>query len=134
MGCTFYVIAQQLRTRRCVRCTFYLFSGTEPIIETSTHLRVAPLALAYAGLELQLKQADLDPARNFWNAIFDFSSPDDSHKNWRLADVGECSQYLVTFTNGDISGNDLSAFPTVTEAALHAPPLSSGQHAGHRVD
>merc|ERR1712039_699658 len=86
--CTFYIAAQQLRTRHCTRCTFFLYSGTEPIIETSSSLRIAPLALAYSGLAGQMQAAKLDSAQNFWNAIFDFSSPDDCHKNWKLVDVG----------------------------------------------
>merc|ERR1711879_354160 len=107
-----------------------------PIIETSSNLRIAPLALAYPGIAVHLQSARLDPKRNFWNAVFDFSSPDDSHKNWRLADLGECLQYNVSVEAARCGGGrDLSAvisaedslvFPTVTDRVLRAVPLSSG--------
>ena len=35
----FTVACKQLRTRDCVNCTFYLYSKTEPIIETSNGMR-----------------------------------------------------------------------------------------------
>ena len=47
--CTFTLACKQLRTRDCVNCTFYLYSKTEPIIETSTAMRFAPFNGAFEG-------------------------------------------------------------------------------------
>lgn len=35
----FTIACKQLRTRDCTNCTFYLYSKTEPIIETSNGMR-----------------------------------------------------------------------------------------------
>jgi len=140
--CTFYIVAQQLRTRRCTRCVFHLYSATEPVIEASLGLCVAPISLAYPNLAAQMHLAKLDPQRNLWNAIFDFSSPNDSRKNWALAQIGECQQYriLLDGQSGDdpkrgalISDADATTFPTVTSAMLNADPLAGGD-VGTRLD
>lgn len=50
-NCTFTVACKQLRTRDCVDCTFYLYSMTEPVIETSTRMFFAPFNGGYPGQE-----------------------------------------------------------------------------------
>jgi len=133
--CTFYVATQQLRTRRCTRCTFFLYSATEPIIEMSQQLRIAPLALSYPGLATHITRSGFDWERNFWNAIFDFSSPENCRKNWKPVSVGECKQYSIVFEGADeITEADTKMFPAVTAERLAAAPLSSGQGLGARMD
>jgi len=141
--CAFYIVTQQLRTRRCVRCVFHVHSGTEPVIEMSSGLRFAPISLAYPDLAAQMQLAKLDPERNLWNAIFDFSSPSDSRKNWELAKIGECQQYRILLDDqyGDepnrlalISDADATTFPTVTPAVLSADPLAGGDVGTHLGD
>ena len=39
--CEITLACKQLRTRDCTNCTFHLYSKTEPIIETSSGMRVA---------------------------------------------------------------------------------------------
>merc|ERR1712107_54366 len=45
--CIFWLACQQLRTNNCKRCIFYLYSKTEPIIETSEDLSFAPWSARY---------------------------------------------------------------------------------------
>lgn len=133
--CVFYIAAQQLRTRRCNRCTFFLYSSTEPILEASTYLRLAPLAIAYKGLADHMGKASLNPRRNFWNAIFDFSSPGDDKRNWQLAPHRECAQYRIVLECGaGPTVSDSEVFPPVSVVALNAAPLVSGQNVGQRID
>jgi hypothetical protein len=68
-GCTFTIACKQLRTRDCVGCTFYLLCNTEPVIETSTDIAVAPLNACYPGLLEHVAAAGLDPKLNLWFAV-----------------------------------------------------------------
>ena len=47
--CVFTVACKQLRTRDCHRCTIFLYSKTEPVIETSSGLKFGPFNGAYPG-------------------------------------------------------------------------------------
>jgi len=38
-SCTFTIACKQFRTRDCTNCIFYLYSKTEPAIETSNNIR-----------------------------------------------------------------------------------------------
>ena len=60
--CVFYMAAQQLRTNKCKRCTFYLYSKTEPVIEESEELTFAPWAASYPNCAEQFKRSGFDPA------------------------------------------------------------------------
>lgn len=53
--CVFTIACKQLRTRDCHNCTFFLYSKTEPVIELSDGLVVAPFNAAYEGHE-QVRQ------------------------------------------------------------------------------
>lgn len=46
-NCTVVVACQQFRTRDCSGCTFFLFSSTQPVIESSADLRFACYTLDY---------------------------------------------------------------------------------------
>ena len=41
-NCKVTVACKQLRTRDCVNCDIWLYAKTDPIIETSHHMRFAP--------------------------------------------------------------------------------------------
>lgn len=113
-------------------------------------LRFAPLVLAYLGLAQQAWDAGLDPSRNLWNAVFDFSSPGDCKKNWSLAPLSECGQYHIAVDDGGRKGTDIlssseaavhdnlspedgSIFPSPTREVLQAPPLPSGHDPGRLI-
>ena len=84
--CKFTVACKQLRLRDCSRCTFHLFSETDPIIETSSTLVFAPFNAAYKELEAQFKSARLNPKDNHWRQIFDFnpSEEEGDRLNYKL--------------------------------------------------
>lgn len=42
------VASQQFRARDCMNCTFFLFSATQPVIESCSQLRFACYTLDYA--------------------------------------------------------------------------------------
>ncbi|CAE8643101.1 unnamed protein product, partial [Polarella glacialis] len=92
--CTFWIAAQQLRTNNCHRCTFYLYSKTEPIVETSTDLSFAPWSAKFPKCSQQFSQTKFDPQRNFWTAVFDFSG-DKTKSNWRIQPFDEVVELCV---------------------------------------
>ncbi|KAL4103015.1 hypothetical protein PRIC1_006754 [Phytophthora ramorum] len=77
--CTVICAVQQFRTRDCEDVDVYLYSATEPIIETSSRLRFACFPLTYFSLSQQFRQAKFSPWNNKWSEIFDFT-PD--HGGW----------------------------------------------------
>ncbi|GMH65290.1 hypothetical protein TrLO_g12538 [Triparma laevis f. longispina] len=86
---TFTLACKQLRTRDCVNCKFYLYSKTEPIIETSTQMSFAPFNGAFKGHSLVMSSANLQPNHNLWFAVFDFNDEAKTGKNWRLMEQNE---------------------------------------------
>jgi len=58
-NCVFTIACKQLRTRDCVNCTFYLYSKTEPIIETSRGMKFAPFNGAFEGHKAAMERANL---------------------------------------------------------------------------
>ena len=83
-NCIFTVASKQLRTRDCQNCTFNLYCKTEPCIETSTDMKFAPFNGAYQGHRKAMLKADLDPAINKWDAVYDFNDPSETRENWRI--------------------------------------------------
>lgn len=104
-NCVFTIACKQLRTRDCSGCSIYLYSLTDPIIETSQQMSFAPFNGAYCGLERVRKQrscfpfsycsptscvlqhfadARLEPTNNHWSQIYDFNDPDKTGCNWRI--------------------------------------------------
>ena len=45
--CTFYVACRQFRTREVTNCKIFLYSHTQPIIELSHGIEIAPWNVAY---------------------------------------------------------------------------------------
>eukprot|EP00656_Telonema_subtile_P050623 TRINITY_DN6605_c0_g2_i2.p1 TRINITY_DN6605_c0_g2~~TRINITY_DN6605_c0_g2_i2.p1 ORF type:complete len:308 (-),score=41.05 TRINITY_DN6605_c0_g2_i2:41-964(-) len=76
--CVFTIACKQLRTRDCKRCIIFLYSKTDPVIETSSDMTFAPFNGAYPGLGKHFKSASLDPSTNKWANIFDFNKDDDT--------------------------------------------------------
>jgi hypothetical protein len=97
--------SKQLRTRDCSGVSIYLYSLTDPIIETSQQMTFAPFNGAYCGIErvsffnwygswncdllayyvLQnFTDAHLEPANNHWSQVYDFNDPDKTGCNWRI--------------------------------------------------
>ncbi|KAL7686733.1 putative cyclase-associated protein CAP/septum formation inhibitor MinC [Plasmopara halstedii] len=83
-NCVFTIACKQLRTRDCSDCSIYLYSLTDPIIETSQEMTFAPFNGAYCGIERNFADARLEPTNNHWSQVYDFNDPDKSGDNWRI--------------------------------------------------
>eukprot|EP00439_Symbiodinium_sp_Y106_P033342 s5465_g3.t19 len=129
-NCTFWVATKQFRVRECINCTFYLHCHTEPIIESSKDLRVAPFCAEYPGLSQQFREAKFDPTKNFWNAIYDFTGKAES-SNWQIPSLDACEKLIVSF-RGCTDAPDGPA-PELTQALLCADPLVSGESQGQSM-
>ncbi|CAE7290557.1 rp2 [Symbiodinium necroappetens] len=129
-NCTFWVATKQFRVRECINCTFYLHCHTEPIIESSKDLRVAPFCAEYPGLSQQFREAKFDPAKNFWNAIYDFTGKAES-ANWQIPSLDACEKLIVSFEG--CSDSPDGPAPELTQALLCADPLVSGESQGQSM-
>lgn len=129
-NCTFWVATRQLRTRGCTGCSFYLHSHTEPIIEASKELRFAPFAASYAGLADHMAAAKMDPGKNFWNAIYDFTGRADG-ANWRILSLGECRELELHL--GDALGDWQCPSPELSHELLCTAPLTSDETHGQSM-
>ncbi|KAF4034398.1 Tubulin binding cofactor C domain-containing protein [Phytophthora infestans] len=83
-NCVFTIACKQLRTRDCSGCSIYLYSLTDPIIETSQQMTFAPFNGAYCGIERNFTDARLEPANNHWSQLYDFNDPNKTGANWRI--------------------------------------------------
>ncbi|KAG6578169.1 dolichyl-phosphate beta [Phytophthora cinnamomi] len=83
-NCVFTIACKQLRTRDCSSCSIYLYSLTDPIIETSQDITFAPFNGAYCGIERNFTDARLEPTNNHWSQVYDFNDPDKTGCNWRI--------------------------------------------------
>ena len=63
----------QIRVRDCNDLTVFLYSSTDPIIESSKNIKFRPNTLSYSGLESQLLTTGLKDKPNKWNLIYDFN-------------------------------------------------------------
>lgn len=131
--CTLWMAAQQLRTRDCKHCAFYLHSHTEPIIEASDELAFAPWAAHYPLCSSHFQQAGFDSKKNLWNAIFDFSGVT-TRSHWRILPLDELVELSVELdeppNEAKLADNPA---PEITHDMLCAAPVSSGQSCGQGV-
>ncbi|KAE8901442.1 hypothetical protein PF005_g11847 [Phytophthora fragariae] len=88
-NCVFTIACKQLRTRDCSSCSIYLYSLTDPIIETSQQMTFAPFNGAYCGIERNFADARLEPTNNHWSQVYDFNDPDKTGCNWRILKLEE---------------------------------------------
>lgn len=95
--CVITVACKQLRTRDCHRCTFFLYSKTDPVIETSSWLKFAPFNASYPGLTQQFRSANLPPDDDHWLKIFDFNKDDDKvpEPHWLLLEKPAWTEWAV---------------------------------------
>eukprot|EP00928_Gymnodinium_smaydae_P036671 TRINITY_DN255_c0_g7_i1.p1 TRINITY_DN255_c0_g7~~TRINITY_DN255_c0_g7_i1.p1 ORF type:complete len:2183 (-),score=436.61 TRINITY_DN255_c0_g7_i1:285-6833(-) len=132
--CTFWIAAQQLRTRDTLRCKINLYSKTEPIIETSDDLVFSPWSARYPNCIEQFKRAGFDPKRNLWNAIFDFNGvPEKAH--WQISQLEDIEDLSVHLTSEQHPAEREPDGPleVVTYAQLCASPVETGEASGQSV-
>lgn len=133
--CIVWVSCQQLRTRDCKRCTFFLYSKTEPIIESSEDLTFAPWSASYPGCTRHFEMLKFDPRRNMWNALFDFTGKADKC-NFRFLSLDEVMELRVELNESIPWGGGCepdNPVPQITHEALCADPLRSEESCGQGV-
>ncbi|CAE8674458.1 unnamed protein product, partial [Polarella glacialis] len=130
--CVFWMAVQQLRTNNCRRCTFFLYSKTEPIIETSEDLAFAPWTASYPGCRAQFEQTRFDPERNLWNGVFDFTGKI-GQSHWRILQADEVSELVLELDDPPPQVPPDNPIRPVTHEMLCAFPLSSGESCGEGI-
>lgn len=121
-NCTVHVIAQQLRVRGCVDCTFFLWVPTDPVIEASHGLRIGQWHTAYPGLTTHMADAQLNPSDpNKWNQVYDFTPDEDGGEvHWRRV----ANHPLVEMKIAGVDApSDSPLRPTVTTSPSSSPPV-----------
>ena len=87
-NCTFVVAAAQFRTRECKNCRFFLYTSTEPIIETSEKIGMGCYDLTYFNLHSQFEGAGLSVWNNKWSEVYDFTpsagTTNKNSGNWKV--------------------------------------------------
>ncbi|CAM9679754.1 unnamed protein product [Ectocarpus sp. 12 AP-2014] len=106
--CTMVVACQQFRARDCTDCTFFLFSATQPVIESSVGLRFACYTLDYFSLAGQFAAAKLSVWNNKWSQIYNFTGggegdwsclPEGSHhRDFTTRSLPKASRQRVGYT------------------------------------
>ncbi|XP_060576615.1 LOW QUALITY PROTEIN: protein XRP2-like [Ruditapes philippinarum] len=82
-GCKFVVACQQFRLRDCQNLDAFLCCATQPIIESSSRVKLACFTYYYPELAGQFKDAKLSVFNNNWSNIHDFTQ-DDNMKHFTL--------------------------------------------------
>ncbi|CAM9240765.1 unnamed protein product [Chrysoparadoxa australica] len=119
--CVFVAACKQLRTRDCKNCIFYLYSKTEPIIETSTGIKFGQFNGAYKEHAAHLKEANLTTP-NLWFAVFDFNDDHKTGENWSLMEKEEEAPVWRPLDDGAEV-----AVPRVKKGSIAVPTNSDGE-------
>ncbi len=129
-GCTFVIAACQFRTRECSDCTFFLYSSTEPIIETSKNLTIGCYEYGYHALAAQFEKSKLSVWNNKWSEVYDFTpSPGAGNKtsaNWKAMNMSGTSHMDYVKSLSEIDAEGASA---VVPAPCAVPLTYGGQYA-----
>ncbi|CAJ1408311.1 unnamed protein product, partial [Effrenium voratum] len=130
--CVFWIAAQQLRTRDCKRCSFFLYSKTEPVIESSEDLAFAPWSASYPCSKAHFEKLGFNPEKNLWNAIYDFSGKV-GKCNWRILGLEETARLQIELEDPPPKPEPENPAAPLTYEALCAEPLESGESCGTSV-
>ncbi|XP_023322127.1 protein XRP2 [Eurytemora carolleeae] len=92
--CTIVLACGQFRTRDCSNLDVFILVNTQPIIESSTGIRLGCFQFYYDQLSEHMFQADISPWQNFWWKVHDFT-PVKGEKNWsKLGTIFKVEDYL----------------------------------------
>ncbi|GAB5361579.1 hypothetical protein AAMO2058_000725100 [Amorphochlora amoebiformis] len=107
-GCNVIVSCGQFRTRDCkdmnilIHCT-----RGQPIIESSSNLRIGPFDGSYEELPAQLSASNMSPWDTDWTGVYDFTPPQEGEaSHWALL-YNETAQSLMGEKLSNISGKIL---------------------------
>lgn len=79
-NCTCSVSCKQLRAKNCTGITFFLYSVSDPHIESSFDMKFAPYNFSYPGQNVDFKKVGFDEKQNKWCKVYDHSSAEgDGH-------------------------------------------------------
>ncbi|OMJ92722.1 hypothetical protein SteCoe_4472 [Stentor coeruleus] len=79
-NCICSVACKQLRVKNCTNFTFFLYSSSDPHIESSFDMKFAPYNFSYPGQNVDFKKAGFDENQNRWCKVYDHSSAEgDGH-------------------------------------------------------
>uniref|UniRef100_A0A0G4IA07 C-CAP/cofactor C-like domain-containing protein n=1 Tax=Chromera velia CCMP2878 TaxID=1169474 RepID=A0A0G4IA07_9ALVE len=90
-----HIVCQQFRCRDLKDCDIALHVTTEPVIESSSSLRIGCLDFTYDGLDEHMRAANLSPFSNKWWQVFDFSKKD-GETHWTPLKQAESSKIVDT--------------------------------------
>ncbi|GMI44319.1 hypothetical protein TrCOL_g11365 [Triparma columacea] len=107
--CTFVIAAGQFRTRECIDCRFFLYSSTEPIIETSRNLTIGCYEYHYFNMAKHFEKSKLSVWNNKWSEVYDFTPSagctNKNSRNWAPMDMmSDCHEkYVKALDNAETS-------------------------------
>ncbi|XP_061834520.1 protein XRP2 [Nerophis lumbriciformis] len=116
------VACQQFRTRDCKKMEVFLCCATQPIIESSTGVRLACFQYYYPQLAAHFKDAGLSVFNNNWSNVHDFT-PVAGETNWSL--LPESTAVLESVPAPD-SGSEFKSVRILGDAAHSIVPLTRG--------
>ena len=72
--CKIVSASQQLRLRNCKDVDCSIYSATQPVIETSSNIRLSCFNASFQGMHLLFSKAGLDVLTNCWDQVYDFNA------------------------------------------------------------
>ncbi|XP_064600443.1 protein XRP2-like [Liolophura sinensis] len=110
--CKFVVACQQFRTRDCQKMDVFLCCVTQPIIESSTGVRLGCFQYFYPELESQFRSAGLSIFNNSWSIVHDFT-PVPGENNYNLLPLeAKVEDYVPIPTTEQFSEMQIDLDPT----------------------
>uniref|UniRef100_A0A8D2BWJ5 Protein XRP2 n=1 Tax=Sus scrofa TaxID=9823 RepID=A0A8D2BWJ5_PIG len=101
--CKCALACQQFRVRDCRKLEVFLCCATQPIIESSAHIKFGCFQWYYPELAFQFKDAGLSIFNNTWSNIHDFTPVSGELKAIRLST--EASKSIVPVSRGQRQKN-----------------------------
>ncbi|DBA05034.1 TPA: hypothetical protein N0F65_000722 [Lagenidium giganteum] len=118
--CTLVCAVQQFRSRDCEDVDVYLYSSTEPIIETSKRMRFGCFSLTYFSMAHHLEQAKFSPWNNRWSEVYNFNQ---DHGPWKAIPMEPCKSPLEDAFHARADG--FQTFWNLPSATVEAVGLSA---------
>lgn len=110
-NCKFVIACQQFRLRDCQKLDVFLCCTTQPIIESSSGIRLACFAYYYPELAGQFRDAGLSVFDNNWSNIHDFTQ-DDTMKHFTvLPEDAKVEDYVPRPTGDDFQFLEIDLDP-----------------------
>lgn len=102
--------SSQLRISDTKNIKAYVFAQSDPTLENTTGLVLAPYSFLFPGLKEHFEAAGLIPSEDKWSQVFDFTPSKDGTKNWTLMNPLDYSGSFVKEIEG-VEGDHSSPVP-----------------------